>query len=89
MIKKFAPFFLYLLPFFAAGQQNIGIGTGTPNSNAILDITATNKGLLLPRLALTATNATSPLSAFVAGMAVYNTATEGVSPKNVKQCYYF
>ncbi len=89
MIKKFAPFFLYLLPFFAAAQQNIGIGTGTPNSNAILDITATNKGLLLPRLALTATNATSPLSAFVAGMAVYNTATAGVSPNNVTPGYYF
>jgi hypothetical protein len=32
----------------------VGIGTSNPNANAILDLTATNKALLLPRVANTA-----------------------------------
>lgn len=32
-------------------QQNIGMGTLTPNTNAALEIQATDKGLLIPRLA--------------------------------------
>ena len=32
-------------------QAQVGIGTPTPNSSAILDITSTNKGLLPPRMA--------------------------------------
>ncbi|MDO7845074.1 hypothetical protein Q5H92_01805 [Hymenobacter sp. M29] len=35
---------------FAAQAQNIGIGTTTPNAKAALEISATNKGLLIPRL---------------------------------------
>ena len=34
----------------AALAQNIGIGTTIPNSKAALDITATGKGLLIPRM---------------------------------------
>jgi len=30
--------------------QNVGIGTSVPNANAKLDITATDKGLLIPRM---------------------------------------
>jgi hypothetical protein len=57
-----------------AANHSVGIGTSTPNTNAKLDITSTNKGLLLPRVALTALNIASPLTAHVAGMEVYNTA---------------
>ena len=31
-------------------QNNIGIGTTTPASSALLDISSTNKGLLIPRM---------------------------------------
>ncbi|QLH46056.1 MAG: hypothetical protein HWD58_10745 [Bacteroidota bacterium] len=31
-------------------QQNIGIGTTTPDSSALLDISSTNKGVLIPRM---------------------------------------
>ena len=30
--------------------QSVGIGTDTPNTNSILDISSTNKGLLIPRV---------------------------------------
>jgi len=41
---------LFVLFSFAATAQNIGIGTNAPNASALLDITATNKGLLIPRM---------------------------------------
>ncbi|MCC6600943.1 MAG: hypothetical protein IT223_09755 [Crocinitomicaceae bacterium] len=48
-----------------------------PSADAGLDITFSDKGLLLPRVALTSTSSPSPLSAHTAGMIVYNTATDG------------
>ncbi len=64
-----------------ARAAKIGSGTILPNSNAILDLESTDKGLLLPRLALTNTTAFAPLSAHTAGMKAYSTATAGdVSP---------
>lgn len=63
-------------------NENVGIGTHTPNANAKLEISASNKGLLLPRVTLTATNNVSPLTAHVAGMEVYNTATNTTSNGN-------
>ena len=34
----------------SAVGQNVGIGTNTPNASAMLDLTATNRGLLIPRM---------------------------------------
>jgi hypothetical protein len=56
-------------------QVKIGNNPGTINANAVLDVESTTKGILLPRLGLTSTGSASPLSAHVAGMLVYNTAT--------------
>lgn len=58
-------------------NAQVGIGTTAPNADAQLDISSTNRGLLLPRVALTNTTNPAPLSADVAGMVVYNTATTG------------
>ena len=70
-------------------QVKIGNNPATINSAAILEIESTNKGILLPRVALTATNAAGPLSAHVAGMTVYNTASAGSVPFNVTPGLYF
>ncbi|AJH15725.1 hypothetical protein [Myroides profundi] len=59
-------------------QTKIGVvGKSNPdvNTNAILELEAENKGLLLPRVALTETTKANPLNAHVEGMTVYNTAT--------------
>jgi hypothetical protein len=55
----------------------VGLNTtgAPPNADAGLDIDFANKGLLIPRVALTGTTSASPMSAHVAGMMVYNTAT--------------
>ncbi|MBE4948945.1 hypothetical protein [Chryseobacterium culicis] len=63
-----------LLGGFSIVTAQIGIGTASPNANAMVDVTSTNKGVLVPRLALVSTNNASPLSAHVAGMTIYNTA---------------
>ncbi len=53
----------------------VGVGTTSPNANAELEVSSTTKGFLLPRVALVATNNPAPMSAHVAGMMVFNTAT--------------
>jgi len=51
-------------------------GAAADNS-AILDVSATNKGLLIPRVALTGTNDVTTVSSPVVSLLVYNTATVG------------
>ena len=59
--------------------QNVGISTtgAVPDASAALDISFTNKGLLLPRLALSGTNVAAPVAAPATSLLVYNTATVG------------
>jgi hypothetical protein len=52
----------------------VGIGTATPNANAVLDVTSTTKGVLLPRLS------TDPTG--VAGMVYFNTTSNTVKLYN-------
>lgn len=63
----------------ASAQVKIGGTDGTPNANAMLEVEATNKGMLLPRVALVATNNAAPLSAHVRGIIVYNTTVNAVN----------
>lgn len=77
--------------YFTVYGQNVGINaTGaTPNASAMLDISDANKGLLIPRVALTATNAAGPITSPATSLLVYNTATAGVVPDNVIPGYYY
>jgi hypothetical protein len=87
--------FFYLVVFigsFLNSTAQTGIGTTTPNASAKLDISATDRGFLPPRVALTATNAFSPItgtSSAAAGLLIYNTATAGTAPTNVVPGYYY
>lgn len=78
---------LFLAPFVNA--QNVGIGTAAPNASAKLDITDANRGVLIPRVALTATNLAGPVTAPATSLLVYNTATAGVAPNNVTPGFYY
>ena len=75
--------------FAQVTQQKIGNNPTLINPNAALEVESTDKGILLPRVGLTATNSFAPLSAHVAGMTVYNTATAGTEPNNVTPGYYY
>jgi hypothetical protein len=74
---------LFLLTLFACSDlinaQNVGIGTTTPSSSAMLDISSTDKGLLMPRM--TAAQRTAIVSP-AAGLQVYQT-------DGTKGFYYF
>ncbi|MFN5845861.1 MAG: hypothetical protein ACK46O_09135 [Flavobacteriia bacterium] len=69
--------------------QNVGIGTPTPNASAKLDITDANRGILIPRVALTSTTVAAPVTAPVVSLLIYNTSTAGVAPDNVTPGYYY
>ena len=73
-------------------QAQTGIGTTAPNASAKLEVAATDKGFLPPRVALTASNAFSPIvgtAANATGLLVYNTASAGATPNNVVPGYYY
>lgn len=55
----------------SVAQGSVGIGTVTPAASAILDVTSTNKGVLVPRLTLAQRNA---VLAPANGLLIYNIA---------------
>jgi trimeric autotransporter adhesin len=70
-MKKIILFVAFIVSALASfSQNNVGIGTTTPNSKAILELQATDKGLLVPRLTLAQMNGilTPPN-----GLLIYNT----------------
>ncbi len=81
----------FLMVTSFAQAQNVAINsTGTaPAASAGLDVSFTDKGLLIPRVALTATNAAGPITSPTTSLLVYNTATAGSAPNNVTPGYYF
>jgi hypothetical protein len=66
-MKKFILCIAVVICMINAGAQNVGIGTNTPNPNAILDISSTSKAVLIPRLVDTS-NVSNPIE----GMMIYN-----------------
>lgn len=78
----------FLLISFGAWAQT-GIGTTAPAASAKLEVYATNKGFLPPRIALTGAADASTIVSPVAGLLIYNTATAGTAPNNVVPGYYY
>lgn len=69
-------FTLLLLPLLI--QAQVGINTTTPDASSMLDISATDKGLLIPRVSIPNLNAAAPITAPATSLLVYNTnATTG------------
>lgn len=75
MINKTLLFAFVFIAYSSNAQ--IGIGTTTPNQSAALDIAATNKGFLLPRIALKGTTDITTIPNPAIGLLVYNTAQAG------------
>lgn len=64
----------------------VGIGTENPNPSAILDLEANNKGILIPRVALTGlTDNTTISEGNVESILVYNTTVSS----ELKKGYYY
>lgn len=54
-------------------SQSVGIGTTTPNSKSVLDLTSTNQGVLVPRVTDAGMASISASTAADNGMLVFNT----------------
>lgn len=68
----------------------VGIGTTTtPNASAQLDVNASNKGFLPPRVALKESTDATTIASPATGLLVYNTATAGTKPNDVIPGYYY
>jgi microcystin-dependent protein len=83
-IKQMKQSYIYAVIFGVAllstgtgqAQQSIGIGTTTPDSKAVLDITSTQKGVLIPQLnAAQQTTLAGMLTTTETGMLVTDAAT--------------
>jgi len=75
-------------PLFSFGQ-NVGIGTATPNASAKLDIVDVNRGILLPRVALTATNVQAPVTSPANWLVVFNTNVSAPGAFAVSEGLYY
>lgn len=87
MVKKITYLIALLLSNISFSQ--VGIGTSTPSSDAALEISSSNSGVLISRIPLVSTTAYAPLSGHVAGMIVYNTATSGAGNAKVEPGFYY
>src|SRR6202012_1251953 len=69
-MKQFHNYLIIIILLFAAApaMAQVGVGTTTPDASAQLDVTATGKGLLIPRMT-TANRPTSPAT----GLLIYQT----------------
>lgn len=89
--NKVIALILFTFFFSTNAQVKISNSSGAINSQSILHLESSgnDKGFLLTRVALQAVNLSSPLSAHVAGIVVYNTATAGTAPNNVTPGLYY
>ena len=62
--------FLFVAISYIGGFAQVGIGTTTPNSSSILDLTSTGKAFLPPRMTTAQRNA---IATPIAGMTIFNT----------------
>lgn len=76
-----------IFPVFSFAQ--IGIGTSTVDASAKLQIDATDRGFLQPRVELTATNDTITVASPATGLMVFNTATAGSGATAVTPGVYY
>lgn len=82
-------FVLLLIFLVKSVLAQTGIGTSLPNPSAKLDVYATNKGFLPPRIALLGKTDVTTISSPATGLIIYNTATAGTTPNNVTPGYFY
>ncbi len=88
-MKKYTIYHLVFLILSTVSFAQVGVGTTSPLASSALDVTATNKGLLVPRVALTGSSDIVTIGSPATSLLVYNTATAGTSPNNVIPGYYY
>jgi len=77
LMKSYLKYFLIglALCFFYSGYSQVGIGTRLPEESSILDVSSTNKGLLIPRLI---TSERDNIALPATGLIIFNTSENDV-----------
>lgn len=83
MMRNYISILFFIIGSVIYGQ--VGINTSKPSVESILDIQSPNRGILLPRLALTGTQNAAPLVSHETGLLLYNTTTSS----DVTERYYY
>lgn len=81
-LKTFAICMLFIVTYSFA---QTGIGTSTPHASAKLEVNATDKGFLPPRVTLTSSSDNSTIPNPATGLLVYNTGTNA----GLRAGYYY
>ena len=82
-------YFVSLLFVTSVTFAQIGVGTSTVDASAKLQIDATDRGFLQPRLALTGTADAATIASPATGLMVFNTATAGSGATAVTPGVYY
>ena len=79
MLKlKYFLFYIFSILYCTVLNAQTGIGTTTPNASAKLDVFATNKGFLPPRVTLTSGTDVATIASPAEGLLVYNLGSVGL-----------
>ena len=78
-MKQVFAFLSFLFFVASVKSQNIGIGTNTPASSALLDVSSTKKGFLLPRMT---TAQRDSIGSPATGLTIYNISRLSVEVYN-------
>ncbi|MDH7914158.1 hypothetical protein [Winogradskyella sp. SYSU M77433] len=86
-MKHISLMIVFLFPIFVLSQ--VGVGTTNPDESSMLDISSSDKGVLVPRLSLNdVTNLSSPINSPATGLLVWNT-NASVTGGNGVGFYFF
>src|SRR5215208_4866244 len=91
-MKKFLLFSIIAILFFASSfAQSVGINSdgSAPHASAMLDVKHPNKGLLIPRVALTGTTDVTTIPSAATSLLVYNTTVAGAGATAVSPGFYY
>ncbi len=83
-------FFLFIILFIYKVNAQVGINNTSPDASSILDVTATDKGVLLPRVSLASTSDVTTIASPETSLLIYNTnaAITGTGAEGVGYYYY-
>ncbi|WP_426486150.1 hypothetical protein [Flavobacterium sp. 2] len=78
-------YFIILCNLTLNAQNGIGIGTSTPHSSAVLELSAGNKGFLLPRVGLNSVTDITTVASPGNGLIIYNNGSGLLTSQSIYQ----
>ena len=70
-------------------SQNVGIGTASPSASALLHVSSTNKGVLIPQVSIDSLKDVTSIPSPAHGLLVFNTTQPGVQNDMSRGYYYY